>query len=74
MKNHSRTPTDPEWQALESRQPFLLSTMRYGVVTTGIVCKPTCPSRRPLRKNTVIFTDPAEAEQAGFRACKRCGG
>jgi AraC family transcriptional regulator of adaptative response/methylated-DNA-[protein]-cysteine methyltransferase len=44
----------------------------YGVTTTGVVCRPTCPSRRPRRENTRFFETVREAEQAGFRTCQRC--
>ena len=66
-------PDAPRWQALLDRQatpacgPFL-----YAVTTQGVFCRPGCPSRPPLRRNTRFFADPAGAEAAGFRACKRC--
>jgi AraC family transcriptional regulator of adaptative response/methylated-DNA-[protein]-cysteine methyltransferase len=44
----------------------------YGVTTQGVFCRPGCPSRAPLRRNTRFFADAASAEAAGFRACKRC--
>jgi AraC family transcriptional regulator of adaptative response/methylated-DNA-[protein]-cysteine methyltransferase len=44
----------------------------YAVTTQGVFCKPGCPSRAPLRRNTRFFDDVAAAEAAGFRACKRC--
>jgi AraC family transcriptional regulator of adaptative response/methylated-DNA-[protein]-cysteine methyltransferase len=44
----------------------------YGVRTTGVYCRPSCPSRRPLASNIAVFVAPAAAESAGFRACKRC--
>jgi AraC family transcriptional regulator, regulatory protein of adaptative response / methylated-DNA-[protein]-cysteine methyltransferase len=44
----------------------------YAVITTGIYCRPTCPSRRPNRDNVRFFNNDKEAEQAGFRPCKRC--
>jgi AraC family transcriptional regulator of adaptative response/methylated-DNA-[protein]-cysteine methyltransferase len=44
----------------------------YGVRSTGIYCKPTCPSRRPRREQVAFFASPAEAETNGFRACLRC--
>jgi len=44
----------------------------YGVTSTGVYCRPSCPSRRPARKNVRFFAHPAEAESAGFRACLRC--
>jgi AraC family transcriptional regulator of adaptative response / DNA-3-methyladenine glycosylase II len=42
------------------------------VVTTGIYCRPVCPSRTPLRRNVLFFPSAQTAAQAGFRACKRC--
>ena len=44
----------------------------YAVITTGIYCRPGCPSRRPKRENVRFFRDLNEAESAGFRPCKRC--
>jgi AraC family transcriptional regulator of adaptative response/methylated-DNA-[protein]-cysteine methyltransferase len=44
----------------------------YGVTTTGVVCRPTCPSRRPRRENTLFFETVRDAEKAGFRTCQRC--
>lgn len=44
----------------------------YGVVTTGVACRPGCPSRRPRRANVRFFADLAAAVAGGFRPCKRC--
>jgi AraC family transcriptional regulator of adaptative response/methylated-DNA-[protein]-cysteine methyltransferase len=44
----------------------------YAVRTTGVFCRPDCPSRLPLRRNVVFFDTIADARHAGFRACKRC--
>ncbi len=44
----------------------------YGVRSTGIFCRPSCPSRKPLRENTVFFANAEEAQAKGFRPCKRC--
>ena len=44
----------------------------YAVITTGVFCRPECKSRRPLRENVRFFRNVAEAQGAGFRACKRC--
>jgi AraC family transcriptional regulator of adaptative response/methylated-DNA-[protein]-cysteine methyltransferase len=44
----------------------------YAVTTMGVFCRPGCPSPRPLRKNVRFFRSVAEAEAAGFRACRRC--
>ena len=43
-----------------------------GVLTTGIYCRPSCPARTPLPANVQFFPTAAAAQQAGFRACKRC--
>lgn len=43
-----------------------------GIVTTGIYCRPTCPARTALARNRRFFTTAAGAQEAGFRACKRC--
>jgi AraC family transcriptional regulator, regulatory protein of adaptative response / methylated-DNA-[protein]-cysteine methyltransferase len=44
----------------------------YAVLTTGIYCRPSCPSKRPRRENVVFFRAREAAERAGFRPCKRC--
>ena len=44
----------------------------YSVRTTGIYCRPACPSRLPLRKNVAFHKSCEAAEKAGFRACNRC--
>lgn len=44
----------------------------YGVMTTGVFCRPNCTSRRPLRSNVRFFGSANEAIVAGFRPCKRC--
>ena len=44
----------------------------YAVRSTGIYCRPSCPSRRPHPKHVVLFAGPDAAERAGFRPCRRC--
>ena len=44
----------------------------YAVATTGIFCRPSCPSRRPAAANVRFFPDAAAALASGYRACKRC--
>jgi AraC family transcriptional regulator of adaptative response/methylated-DNA-[protein]-cysteine methyltransferase len=44
----------------------------YGVRSTGVYCRPSCPSRRPRRDRVQFFDAPGAARAAGFRACKRC--
>lgn len=60
---------DPRWQALVNRleRPFF-----YGVVTTGIFCRPGCGARRPNPENVRFFSTAAAAQRAGYRPCKRC--
>ncbi|PPE77577.1 hypothetical protein C3941_22785 [Kaistia algarum] len=53
-------------------QPFPTHARLYGVVTTGIYCRPDCPSRPPKPENVRFFASGVEAEAAGLRACKRC--
>jgi AraC family transcriptional regulator of adaptative response/methylated-DNA-[protein]-cysteine methyltransferase len=63
---------DERWQAVVERDRARDGAFLYGVVTTGVFCRPSCPSRRPNRGNVRFFTSAAEAEAAGLRACKRC--
>lgn len=44
----------------------------YGVMTTGVFCRPGCASRPPLRRNVRFYEDAAGAAADGLRACKRC--
>src|SRR5262245_4916780 len=60
------------WEAVQSRDAKSDGRFVYAVKTTGVYCRPTCPSRRPLRKNVDFFATTAEAEKAGYRACMRC--
>jgi AraC family transcriptional regulator of adaptative response/methylated-DNA-[protein]-cysteine methyltransferase len=64
-----RVSDDRLWNQVRRRQP---GEFRYAVTTMGVYCRPGCPSPRPLRKNVRFFSDNAQAEAAGFRACKRC--
>jgi len=59
-------------RALDARDPRFDGLFYVGIVTTGIYCRPTCPSRRPKRDRAEAVGQPAAAEQAGFRACRRC--
>jgi AraC family transcriptional regulator of adaptative response/methylated-DNA-[protein]-cysteine methyltransferase len=60
------------WQAVLARETSFDGAFVYAVRSTGIFCRPTCPSRRPRREQVIFFGQPAAAEQAGFRACRRC--
>jgi AraC family transcriptional regulator of adaptative response/methylated-DNA-[protein]-cysteine methyltransferase len=68
----SAAPPDVLWQAVLDRSRALDGVFFYGVRSTGIFCRPTCPSRRPRRDQVDFFFDPRAAERAGFRACRRC--
>jgi AraC family transcriptional regulator of adaptative response/methylated-DNA-[protein]-cysteine methyltransferase len=63
---------DDRWQAVASRDPRADGAFLYGVTTTGVFCRPTCPSRRPRRENARFFASADEAAGAGLRPCKRC--
>src|SRR5258705_5844469 len=63
---------DVRWDAVTRREPGADGRFTYAVLTTGIYCRPVCPSRLPRRENTRFFADCDAAERAGFRACKRC--
>ena len=63
---------DERWRAVEQRDPAADGLFVYAVQTTGIFCRPVCPSRRALRQNVRFFATNAAAERAGFRPCKRC--
>jgi len=60
------------WNAVAARDITADGRFVYGVLTTGVYCRPSCPSRRPLRRNTRFYANADAAEAAGLRACKRC--
>ena len=60
------------WSAVVERDAGANGIFYYSVATTGVYCLPSCAARLALRKNVAFHNTPAEAEQAGFRACKRC--
>jgi AraC family transcriptional regulator of adaptative response/methylated-DNA-[protein]-cysteine methyltransferase len=60
------------WNAVVERDAALDGTFVFAVRTTGIYCRPSCPSRRPLRTNVEFFAAPGDAAAAGYRACLRC--
>lgn len=60
------------WSAVLARDPAADAEMVYAVTTTGVFCRPTCPSRRPARENVRFFAETDAALGAGFRPCRRC--
>jgi len=63
---------DAAWSAVLARDARYDGRFVYAVRTTGIFCRPSCPSRRPHRKHVAFYDGPALARAAGFRACRRC--
>ena len=60
------------WQAVINRDASLDGTFVFGVSSTGVFCRPSCPSKRARRENVSFFDHALQAEQAGYRACLRC--
>ena len=60
------------WRATLSRDSRADGTFVLAVRSTHIYCRPSCPARRPLRRNVVFFRTREEAEKQGFRPCRRC--
>lgn len=66
------TLNDSRWKAIQQRDASQDANFLYGVVTTGIYCKPSCCSRQPLQANVLYFEDGLAARNAGLRPCLRC--
>src|SRR4051794_16266242 len=65
--------TDVErWEAVQQRDSRADGSFFYSVRTTGVYCRPSCASRPARRENVAFHLTCADAERAGFRACKRC--
>src|ERR1019366_4389607 len=60
------------WRAVVAHDRRADGEFVYAVGSTGIYCRPSCASRRPRREVVTFFDAPADAERAGFRACRRC--
>jgi AraC family transcriptional regulator, regulatory protein of adaptative response / methylated-DNA-[protein]-cysteine methyltransferase len=60
------------WEAIQRRDRSADGQFVYAVRSTGIYCRPSCPSRKPGRKQVLFFTLPQAAEGKGFRPCLRC--
>jgi AraC family transcriptional regulator, regulatory protein of adaptative response / methylated-DNA-[protein]-cysteine methyltransferase len=61
-----------QWQAVQARDRSADGAFVYAVRSTGIYCRPSCPSRKPGREQVIFFPLPEAAEQRGFRECRRC--
>jgi AraC family transcriptional regulator of adaptative response/methylated-DNA-[protein]-cysteine methyltransferase len=71
--NMAAVMNNPElWNAVLARDASRDGSFVFAVRSTGIYCRPSCPARRPRREQVSFFQIPEAAEQAGFRACRRC--
>jgi AraC family transcriptional regulator, regulatory protein of adaptative response / methylated-DNA-[protein]-cysteine methyltransferase len=71
---HVQTATerDPRWRSVVNRDAAADGMFVYAVKSTGVYCRPSCPSRAAKPKNVTFYTACADAEAAGYRACRRC--
>lgn len=60
------------YAAIQARDARFDGMFYTGVRSTGIYCRPSCPARTPKPENVTFFRTAAAAQEAGFRACKRC--
>jgi len=60
------------WKAIIDCDAAYDDHFLYGVITTGIFCRPSCKSRVPKKENVKIFKNAMKALEEGFRPCKRC--
>src|SRR5438128_12556358 len=60
------------WRATLARDSRADGSFVLAVRSTHIYCRPSCPARRPLRRNVTFFRTREEAEKQGYRACLRC--
>src|SRR5215472_12794774 len=71
MQMHSDV-NQERWTMVLAREARADGRFVYAVKSTGVFCRPSCPSRRPRREMVEFFDSPAQAQQAGYRACRRC--
>ena len=64
--------TQQRWAAVQQRDRRFANRFVYAVSSTGIYCRPTCPSRRPHPAKVRFFDRAGDARQAGYRPCRRC--
>jgi AraC family transcriptional regulator of adaptative response/methylated-DNA-[protein]-cysteine methyltransferase len=63
---------DPRWARILARDRTADGSFWYSVFTTGVYCRPSCPSRTANPKNVQLHDTLADARATGFRPCKRC--
>src|SRR5687767_14499274 len=64
--------SDPRWAAVVNRSREADGVFYYSVKTTGVYCRPSCGARLAHPKNVQFHESCKQAEEAGFRPCKRC--
>jgi AraC family transcriptional regulator, regulatory protein of adaptative response / methylated-DNA-[protein]-cysteine methyltransferase len=65
-------PDSTAWLAVQQRDRAFDGRFVYAVSSTRIFCRPSCSSRRPTKARVEFFSSAADAQRAGYRACKRC--
>ena len=71
-KRISTTVDDQRWARVLARDRSADGQFWYSVATTGVYCRPSCPSRTANRENVSLHDTLESAQATGFRACKRC--
>ncbi len=66
------TAHDPRWARIVARDKTADGHLWYSVSTTGVYCRPSCPSRIATPKNVQLHDSLESARATGFRPCKRC--
>lgn len=73
VRSGAKTDNGAQWAAVLARDATQDGEFVYSVKTTGVFCRPSCPSRRARRENVAFHATAEAARRAGFRPCKRCG-
>ena len=63
---------DPRWARIVARDKSADGHLWYSVSTTGVYCRPSCPSRIANPENVTLHDTLESARRTGFRPCKRC--
>src|SRR5467141_508529 len=71
-RNQAVVANDPRWARIVARDRTADGHLWYSVLTTGVYCRPSCPSRVANPKNVLLHDTVEEAKATGFRPCKRC--
>jgi AraC family transcriptional regulator of adaptative response/methylated-DNA-[protein]-cysteine methyltransferase len=72
MRIQTISNANEKWSLVLAKNAKADGRFVYAVRSTGIFCRPSCPSRRPRREMVEFFDSPVEAQRAGYRACRRC--